>query len=144
MENFLKNVTDTSKILACKHVRPIYAKPVTHSDVRKLITIPVSKIKLIDALQKIQHDFFNKYVARLTNEYFRSFETFNLHSASCSWQSDCCSKRDEIVMAQFKNRFGYEKNVKATKYFSNCGLNIRIFFHLAVGILPFITFPIFT
>jgi len=37
MENFLKTVTDTSKALACKHVRPIYAKPITNSYVRKLI-----------------------------------------------------------------------------------------------------------
>jgi hypothetical protein len=34
---------------------------------------------------------------------------------------DCYSKTDEIVIAQFKNRFGYEKNVKATKYISTVG-----------------------
>jgi len=85
----LKNVADRTKTLACKHVRPIYAKPNTHSRVRKLIKIPVSKINLIDVFQKLQNDFINKCVARLTNEYFRRFGTFNLHSASRSWQSDC-------------------------------------------------------
>jgi hypothetical protein len=105
--------------MACKHVPPINKKPTTYSYLKKLITIPVSKINLIDAFQKIQHNFINKCVARLTNEYFRRFGTFNLHGASSSWLSDSYSKRDETLTAQFKNNFGYEKNVKATKYFSS-------------------------
>lgn len=124
----------------------LYAKPITHPYVRMLVTIPVSKINLIHVFKKIRHYFINKCVALLTNEYFRRFGTFNLLSASRSWQSDCYSKREETVMAQFKNRFGNEKNVKVTKYFSTVGwiLHFLFLFHLAVGILPFITFPIFT
>lgn len=117
----------------------IYAKHITHPYVRKLVTIPINKINLIHVFNKIRHYFINKCVALLTSEYFRRFGTFNLLNASRSWQSHCYSKREENVMAQFKNRFGNEKNVKVTKYFSTVGwiLHFFISFSLGCGNSPF-------
>jgi hypothetical protein len=113
---------------------------------RKLITIRVSKINLVPAFQKIQHYFTSTCVACLTIEYFKRFRTFNLYSASRSRQSHCYSKRMRLLWLNLKIAFVMEKNVKATKYFSTVGWILEFFisFHSAVGLLPFITFPIFT